>query len=232
MKNIATLLFLLTFMCTEITAQNQEAIKITPQTVILDPEGTKVSLEDFMKNTETKEYTIQPKKDANGATYIQLIRLSDEDRATLMEMERQRDFSDFNGVEIPYFELTDSNGNSITTESVRGKVVVFNFWFTTCPPCIQELPELNELYEKYKDNKDIVFAAITFEKYEKISKFLEKYTLAYPVVGEASNFSQTISRGVYPTNVIIGRDGVIQEYISGGMIGISKQIEAAIQAAL
>jgi hypothetical protein len=60
----------------------------------------------------------------------------------------------------------------------------------------------------------------------------KKYTLKYPIVSKDGAFSQAITRGAYPTNVIIKRAGTIQEYISGGMVGIGKQIEAAIEAAL
>ena len=127
-----------------------------------------------------------------------------------MEMERQRDFSDFNGVEIPYFELTDSNGNSITTESVRGKVVVFNFWFTTCPPCIQELPELNELYEKYKDEEDIIFLYLSREKLETIKDYIpkDKSLQQLPIYKIVTDDEFFATSGI-PTTFIVNSDGEV-----------------------
>ena len=38
----------------------------------------------------------------------------------------------------------------------RGKITVINFWYTTCTPCVQELPHFNDVYEEYKDYVDII----------------------------------------------------------------------------
>src|ERR687893_223477 len=62
----------------------------------------------------------------------------------------------------PAFSLTSMDGKKFELASLRGKVVVINFWFTGCPPCIEEMPKLNELVEKFKD-KDVVFIAPTWD---------------------------------------------------------------------
>ena len=224
--------FILTSFSSEILAQGPpQSIQINGQTIIKDPQGNKVEFTEFMSLMESAAWTIAPKVDANGAQYIQLIKLSKKEQQSMVAMQAQESKA-FNGITVPYFNLIDRDGKVIKTDNTIGKVVVFNFWFASCPPCIKEIPELNEVYEKYKDNKDIVFAAITFEKEERILKFQKKYNLKYPIVGKESAFSQEITRGAYPTNVIIKRDGTVQEYISGGMTGIGLQIEAAIEAAL
>lgn len=211
-------------------AQSENAIQINDQTIIIDIDGKQISINDFMILMESKEYSMEPKKDGEGIEYIQVVQLHK------VPLNKNRVISkrseEFRGGTLPNFYLFDSDDNLISTENTKGKVLVFNFWFTSCPPCIQELPELNELYEKYKDDDSIVFAAITFERAPKIEKFLEKYDVKYPIVPQQGGFSQKVSRGSYPTNVIVKRDGTIQEYISGGMVGIGKQIEAAIIAAL
>ena len=45
----------------------------------------------------------------------------------------------------PDFTLKDLTGKKWRLSQLKGKTVVLNFWFTTCPPCIQEIPDLNEL---------------------------------------------------------------------------------------
>ena len=42
------------------------------------------------------------------------------------------------------FNFKDVNGNKLNKKDLKGKVIVINFWFTTCQPCIQEIPLLNE----------------------------------------------------------------------------------------
>ncbi|GEQ84792.1 hypothetical protein ULMS_03000 [Patiriisocius marinistellae] len=210
--------------------QEENAIQITDKTIIKDIDGTQISIDDFVILMDSKEYSIEPKKDANGAAYIQIVQLTKNQLNNNAKVASR--IEEFTGGTLPPFYLFDSNENVISTENTKGKVVVFNFWFTSCPPCIQELPELNEVYEKYKNNKEIVFAAITFERAPKIEKFLKNYDLKYPIVPQQGGFSQKVSRGSYPTNVIVKKDGTVQEYISGGIKGIGKQIEAAIEAAL
>lgn len=228
MKKI--ILSFLLFCCFSMLSLAQEGIQINSQTVIKDEAGKRVSLTDFMTLVETKQWTIEPRTEEDGTNYIQLVKLTAAQQSSMTAMKAQE--SQFNGGTVPYFNMIDRDGNLITSDNTKGKVVVFNFWFTSCPPCIAELPELNELYEKYKEREDLVFAAITFEKEDKIARFLTKYTLDYPIVGQQGGFSQSITRGAYPTNVIIDKDGNIVEYISGGMRGIGKQIEIAIEAAL
>lgn len=211
-------------------AQQPEAIQITDQTIIKDIDGNRISVSDFTILMNSQEYTIEPRKEADGSPYIQVVQLSKRQLQNNEKLSKRA--ADFNGGTLPKFYLFDWDDNVISTENTKGKVVVFNFWFTSCPPCIKELPELNELYEKYKNNPDIVFAAVTFERAPKIEKFLKKYDVKYPIIPQQGGFSQKVSRGSYPTNVIVKRDGTIQEYITGGMKGIGKQIEAAIEAAL
>jgi len=57
----------------------------------------------------------------------------------------------------------------------------YNFWFIACKPCIAEIPELNEIHDKYKNNKDVVFASITFDKKDKVEKFLKNTPIKYAV---------------------------------------------------
>ncbi len=58
---------------------------------------------------------------------------------------------------------------NILPEELRGKVVVVNFWLSTCPPCIQKLPELIELYNRYSRD-DVMFIGVSLDKHIKTLK--------------------------------------------------------------
>jgi len=60
------------------------------------------------------------------------------------------------GSDAPDFSAVDMNGNSYSLGILKGKVVVINFWFVECKPCVIEMPELNEIVEKYK-SEEVVF---------------------------------------------------------------------------
>ena len=57
----------------------------------------------------------------------------------------------------PDFSLADLEGNTITLEQMRGKVILLNFWGTWCGPCRKEIPDFINLMKKYKqDGLEIV----------------------------------------------------------------------------
>ena len=62
----------------------------------------------------------------------------------------------------PAFSLTSLEGEKFELAALRGKVVVLNFWFTGCAPCVAEFGELNSLVHKFK-NKGVVFIAPTLD---------------------------------------------------------------------
>ena len=79
------------------------------------------------------------------------------------------------------FTLTSLDGQRWTLRSLRGKVVLVNFWATWCPPCRKEMPDLDALYKKYK-NQGFVVLAISDEQPGTVRSFLAKHKVAYPVL--------------------------------------------------
>ncbi len=64
----------------------------------------------------------------------------------------------------PSFSLKDMQGKSVTLESLKGKVVVLNFWTKTCGPCLEEMPELAELTKILRDRPDVVVLAVSTDE--------------------------------------------------------------------
>ena len=79
------------------------------------------------------------------------------------------------------FTLNDLNGNAWTLKSLRGKVVLVNFWATWCPPCRKEIPDLELLYNRFKD-KGLVVLGISDEAASKVTAFVGSHTMTYPVL--------------------------------------------------
>jgi len=106
------------------------------------------------------------------------------------------------------FLVKDLDGNNIKLSDLKGKVVVLNFWFTKCPPCIQEMPELNKLTEEFKD-KNIKFIAITFNKKDIVESFLEEKTFKYTIAPNANGVVQSYNVNSFPTSIVINQKGEI-----------------------
>jgi thiol-disulfide isomerase/thioredoxin len=107
----------------------------------------------------------------------------------------------------------------------KNKPTFVNFWFTSCPPCIEEMPALNELKEKYKDK--INFVSITFDTKEKVEKFLTKYNFDFThIVGE-KEFTKLLGFVGYPKTFLLDNNKVIKS-IKGSLP--AKENEMAYKA--
>lgn len=97
----------------------------------------------------------------------------------------------------------------LSADDLRGRVVLVDFWQTTCGPCVQHLPELTALHLRFR-NEDVVFLGLTPESNEsnQISQFVERTTgLDWPIgYGAGFTFELTGIRAT-PTYVLYDRTG-------------------------
>ncbi len=112
------------------------------------------------------------------------------------------------GQQLPAFDLQDLSGNEVSPESLKGKPVVINFWFTSCAPCISEMRALNVLREKYKKS-DVVFLAITFDKKTAVLNFLKKHFFNFTIVPDAMSYCYQMT-SIYPITLFVDRNGIIR----------------------
>lgn len=108
------------------------------------------------------------------------------------------------------FKMVDLQGNQVSFESLKGKVVFLNIWATWCPPCIAEMPNIQRLYDKVASDK-IAFVMLSVDEggMEKVKKFIDKKNYSFPVYMPASNFPQEFYSNAIPTTFIIAPDGKI-----------------------
>ena len=104
------------------------------------------------------------------------------------------------------FIAYDIDGNKISLKSLKGKIVVLNFWFTQCRPCVVEMPKLNELVKKYKD---VVFISITFDKKDVVKKFLSNREFNYSHITGNETILSDYNVSTFPTHIIIDQKGEI-----------------------
>ena len=119
------------------------------------------------------------------------------------------------GSEFPSFELEELSGSKLLSSSLTGKVIFINLWFTSCIPCIEEMPTLNDLQEAYKDK--VEFLSVTFDEVDKVQKFLSKREFNFKhIVDAKSLLIDKMKNQEYPKNLIIDRNGIIT-YFRGGL---------------
>ena len=129
------------------------------------------------------------------------------------------------GKPAPKLEAKDIDGNPVSLDALKGKVVLVDFWATWAPPCLAEIPHYNALAAQYK-GKDFaiigvdldamrtgISAADTTKIYGQLREFLVNQRVAFPVVMDAPGKSSLVEAyGVtdIPANFLIGRDGKVQ----------------------
>ena len=114
--------------------------------------------------------------------------------------------------EIPAFVATDLDGRQISTASLRGKVVLVNFWATWCPPCREEIPDLVALQEKYKDHLQIIGVSQDSGSVDAVRRFAAEHRINYPTVMSTPEI-EALFPGVYalPTTFVLDREGKLAQ---------------------
>lgn len=136
-----------------------------------------------------------------------------------------------NGTTISELELKDLNGTVYTLESLKGKVIVLNFWFTQCKPCVAEFPDLNKLKAKF-DPEKVVFFAVSWNDVATINAFMKNRHLDYTVIPNGNKLINYFKIPHYPYNVIIDQNGTI-DYINDAVsFNILKKMESKIKSYL
>lgn len=90
---------------------------------------------------------------------------------------------------------------------VSGKPSIVNFWFTTCGPCIKEIPHLNQLQEKLQDK--INFLAITFNDEPTVERFKTRFPFSWPQIYDAKPGIGEMRIQSYPTNMLLDKEGKV-----------------------
>jgi peroxiredoxin len=115
------------------------------------------------------------------------------------------------GTQAPGFSLIDLTGGTITLEQFKGKVVFLDFWAPWCIPCKEELPALDLLYKKFQWDGFIVIGIAVDVSMEKITKFLRKSPVSFPILMDSQGTVAESYRLInMPTGYLIGRDGIVR----------------------
>ncbi len=116
------------------------------------------------------------------------------------------------GNPAPYFSFVDLNGNKISLDNLKGRIVLLDFWATWCSPCLKSIPTLKRCHEKYKD--EVTFIGISLDKDKHVlRKFLKQEKIFWTQYCDGRGWDNKIAK-LYkvesiPALFLIDRSGIV-----------------------
>lgn len=118
----------------------------------------------------------------------------------------------------PDVKFVTITGQQIDMADLRGKIVMVNFWATTCSGCIAEMPQLIETYNRYhKQGFELVAVAMSYDPPSHVANYAKKNALPFPVAldlqGELASAFNDVK--LTPTAFVIDKNGRIVRNVVG-----------------
>lgn len=135
----------------------------------------------------------------------------------------------------PSVTFTGLDGQKFTSESLKGKVVMVNFWATSCVTCIKEMPQMVQTYNKYKDQGlEYVAVAMSYDPPNYVLNYAQTRKLPFKVAldtqGELAKSFGDVK--LTPTTYVIDKEGnIIKRYVGEPEFSqLHKLLEKALAA--
>lgn len=125
---------------------------------------------------------------------------------------------------IPSFSWHNEQGDVVTLESYKGKVVIINFWATWCAPCRKEIPDFITVYNKYR-SQGVEFLGISLDSQldlDELAEFAADNEINYQIILDNGNLDLAFG-GVeaVPTTFVIGKDFTVKAIHTGSLDEVS-----------
>jgi thiol-disulfide isomerase/thioredoxin len=119
------------------------------------------------------------------------------------------------GKAAPNFTVTSLSGEKTSLASLRGKVVLVDFWATWCGPCRKGLPETQKLHEELA-SKGLAVLAVTHEEKPLVQEFIQSEGFKFPTyIDDEGKMNQAYGIESIPTVAIIDREGKLSAFMIG-----------------
>lgn len=165
-----------------------------PRTILLDHNGNEVSNNEFvdirMANFHYPDATVTRVME-DGTIEFRLQKIPQE------------------GEIAPSVVFRSMTGEKFDLSTLRGKVVVLNFWFIGCASCRAHLPKLNDLRSKFDGKTDVVFLAVTADPASEVKRYLSREKFDFTQVSDGETQLKAFRFSGYPRNIVISKTGEI-----------------------
>lgn len=137
------------------------------------------------------------------------------------------------GQTAPEIALKTLSGESVKLSSLKGKVVLVDFWASWCGPCRESMPVLEKLSKSYKDQGFVVLGVNIDNDAEAARKFLKDLPVSFQVVCDAQKqVAKAYAPPTMPSSYLIDRQGKIHVVHAGFKRSDAAKLEAEIKTLL
>jgi peroxiredoxin len=135
-------------------------------------------------------------------------------------------------VAAPDFTLKDYAGREVRLSSLRGQVVLINFWATWCNTCVVEMASMERLVEKERGKNFQLLAVSVDDDWAAIRKFFAKGTPLEVLLDSARAVPKSYGTEQFPESFLVDKDGTIRYFIVSNRDWSAPSVSACIDAML
>lgn len=201
------------------SAYQSKNIMLSRDFTALDPLSKEISKESFLDQLANGNFIPIRLKSEDTIYYYKLFKIQPNSDTSIKATINQIGFDAYKnykmeGTAFPPFSFKDLNGNLVTNESMKGKIIVIKCWYIHCTPCIREFPQVNKLTEEYKDRKDILFISLAEDSAAQLKTFLARKPLSYSVIPDMKVYmNEALQLNSFPTHFILNKEGLIAKVL-------------------
>lgn len=134
------------------------------------------------------------------------------------------------GEPAPLFSARTLSGRRLSLASLRGHVVLLNFWSPVCPPCRIEMPELERIHRLYSSRGLEVIGITEMDPpRDQVTEFLGQTGATYTILFDpGARIASLYALEAHPTSIVIDARGIVRYTNVGFLRGEEKEIERAV----
>lgn len=170
----------------------------------------------FYQNTSTRlserdlRYAVDSIHVRKAAEILKIMRQNP--KGIKLRISNQKHIALKEGDCLPVFKVKDTDGHTYTNISTKGRLLILNFWYTGCGPCIREMPLISKWMDSYPN---ATYLAVTYNKAQQIKSIVERQHFRFHQIAADKQLFKIFNVREFPITVVVDANGVIRLLMEG-----------------